>query len=442
MYEKLFEPIKIGPVEIKNRIAMAPMNQQGDRDCHVTPQYSSFFNARALGGFGLLTTGSILVSKVAREEYPFVPYLYPGSFNGGYWYDFTEGVHSMGTGTKIFGQLSCGFGRQVGRTGIRGASAIPFSKADLFKGQSKQFKNWTRYFRADWTNHLLGVPRPMTIDEIKKDVRSVVRSAELAVVAGFDGIELHGPHGYMMHQFLSPRTNQRTDEYGGSLRNRARFLLEQITALKDNFGDAVPICVRMSGREYYDDGITPEDVRQVAVWCQEAGADAISLSNGSGYDDMAHFFPSTPDNEALLEVQGKKLTSVLNIPVITVSIQTPERAEKAITEAETDMISLGRQAMADPEWPNKVKEGRIKDIVKCTKCNFCVTMGIWGTAIGQRCTVNPNYGKEQYNPEYWPKPMKGKIPETLQRWKPGAKWQQKELWQSIYGKESAKEDED
>ncbi|MDF1552928.1 MAG: NADH:flavin oxidoreductase [Deferrisomatales bacterium] len=431
MYDALFEPIKIGPVEIKNRIAVAPMNQQGDRNRHPTAQYMNFFNARALGGFGLCTTGSILISKAASAEYPFVPYLYPGSQTGGYWYDFTEGIHSQGTGTKVFGQLSHGFGRQTGREGVRGASAIPFNRADLYRGQSKESASWTRYFKSDWTNHLLGVPRPMTIDEIKKDVRSWVRSAELAILAGFDGLEIHGPHGYGMHQFLSPRTNQRTDEYGGSLRNRARFMLEIIEAVREHFGSAVPLCVRMSGREYQEGGIQPEDVRQVARWCEEAGADAISLSNGSGYDDFAHFFPSDQNNQPLLDAQGKKLKEAVSIPVITVGVQYPAVADRVIREGETDMISLGRQAIADPEWPNKVKEGRIDEIVRCTKDNACVTLGIWGAQIGMRCTQNAHYGKEQYVPEFNPKPMKLRIPETLKRWKPGVKWQEhNELWQS------------
>jgi len=263
----------------------------------------------------------------------------------------------------------------------------------LYEGQSKEFRAWTQYFRSDWTNHLLGVPRAMTAEEIKADVRSFVRSAELAVLAGFDGIELHGPHGYMMHQFLSPRTNQRRDEYGGSVRNRARFMLEIVAAFKKNFGDTVPLVVRMSGREYYKGGISPGEVRQVALWCQEEGADAISLSNGSGYDDFKHFFPSTQDNTELLEAQGKKLKDVVKIPVITVSLNTPEVAEKAVREGETDMIALGRQAIADPEWPNKVKEGRIDEITKCTKDNMCVTLGIWGAMIGCDAPKIPIMGR-------------------------------------------------
>lgn len=436
MYEKLFEPIKIGPVEIKNRIAMAPMNQQGDRDSHVTPQYTCYFNARALGGFGLITTGSLITNKEAREEYPFVPYLYPGSFNMGYWSDFTESVHSMDVDVKLFAQLSPGFGRQTGRLGAKGASPIPFKREDIYEGlsHSKPCLTWTKYWRNDWANHLLGTPREMTVEEIHNDQKLYVRSAELAILAGFDGIEIHAPHGYLLHQFLSPRSNQRTDEYGGSVRNRARYVLELVTMLKKNFGDAVPIVVRMSGREYQKGGITPEDVRQVAKWCEEAGTNAISLSNGSGYDDMEHFMPSTPDNFELLEAQGRKLKEVIKIPVITTGFRTPEVAEKVIKEGETDMVALGRQAIADPDWPNKVREGRIDEITKCTRCLHCAAMGIWGGTVAMRCTVNANYGKEEYIPQYWPKPMKAKIPETLRRWRPGDQWQSSGPWAEFFGK--------
>lgn len=432
MHEKLFEPIKIGPVTIKNRIAMAPMNQQGDRDAHVTRQYTSFFLARALGGFGLLTTGSILTNKSTKEEYPFVPYLFPGSFNMGYWTDFAEAIHSMGTDTKIFAQLSPGFGRQTGIKGAKGASPIPFKREDLYAGLTKEDRVWAKYWRNDWSTHLLGTPREMTVEEIRADQKSFVRSAELAVLAGFDGVEVHAPHGYLLHQFLSPRSNQRTDEYGGSVRNRARYVLELVTALRKNFGDALPIVVRMSGREYQEGGIQPEDVRQVAKWCEEEGADAISLSNGSGYDDMRHFMPGDPDNAALLEAQGRKLKEVIKIPVITVGFTNPDVAEKAVTEGDTDLVAMGRQAMADPDWPNKVREGKVDEIVKCTRCRFCTIMGINAGIVAMRCTVNPNYGKEEFMPQYWPKPMKGKIPETLRRWKPGDKWQAAGPWHDFF----------
>jgi len=437
MYDHLFAPIKIGPVEIKNRIAMAPMNSQGDKDGHPTLQYTCYFNARALGGFGMMTTGSILTSREAFEEYPLVPYLFPGSFNAGYWYDFVEGVHSMDTGVKLFAQLSPGFGRQTGRQNVRGASPVPFKREDLYHSIQKQSYAWTKYWINDWSNHLLGTPREMTIEEIQKAQRGFLRSAAMAILAGFDGIEIHGPHGYLLHQFLSPRSNQRKDEYGGSLKNRARFLLELTSKCRELFGNAVPIVVRVSGAEYSEGGNTPENVRQICIWVEEAGADAISLSNGTGYDSR-EFAPVARDNTILLEAQGKKLKQVIKIPVITTGLHTPEVAAKAVNDGETDIIALGRQAMADPEWPNKVKEGRINEITRCTHDMFCLAMGNMGAQVGTRCTANPNYGKEQYNPKYWPKPMKGQIPETLKRWKPGEKWQSmpgpwKDYW-SKFGK--------
>jgi 2,4-dienoyl-CoA reductase-like NADH-dependent reductase (Old Yellow Enzyme family) len=437
VYDKLFEQIKIGPVTIKNRIAMAPMNQQGDRDSHVTLQYICYFNARALGGFGLLTTGSIITSKEARDEYPFVPYLYPGSFNMGYWSDFTESIHSMGTNTKIFAQLSPGFGRQTGRTNAKSSSATPFKREELYEGllKAKSTRAWAKYWRNDWTNHLLAIPRAMTVDEIHADQKSFVRAAELAILAGFDGIEIHGPHGYGLHQFLSPRINKRTDQYGGSVENRARYITELLTMLRKEFKNSVPIVVRMSGREYQPDGIKPEDVRNAAKLFEEAGADAISLSNGSGYDDFKHFFPDTPDNYELLEAQGKKLKAVIKIPVISAGFQTPAVAEKVIKDGETDMVALGRQAIADPDWPNKVAEGKVNEIAMCKRDNYCVAMGIWGGTVSMRCTVNPNYGKEQYMPQYWPKPMKGRLPETLKRWKPGERYQRVDPWASFFKKE-------
>jgi 2,4-dienoyl-CoA reductase-like NADH-dependent reductase (Old Yellow Enzyme family) len=419
MYECLFEPIKIGTVEIKNRVAVAPMNQQGDSDGHPTMQYMSFFSARALGGFGMMTTGSILTSKEAHKEYSFVPYIFPTAFNAGYWTDFAEGVHSHQTGAKLFAQMSPGFGRQTGLPGVRGASPIPFDYEECIAGYSKESIAWMKYHVSEFANHLVrAVPRAMTVEEIHKEEAAFVRASALAILYGFDGIEIHSPHGYLLHEFLLPRCNQRTDEYGGTLRNRARFLLEIVTACRKHM-PTVPIVVRLSGREYHKGGFTADDIKQVCIWCEEEGADAISLSNGSGYDDNKHFFPSTPDNDELIEAQGHTLKKAIKIPVIMAGIHTPSVAEKLVKEKCVDMVALGRGAIADPGWPNKVKEGRVKDIVRCTKDNFCVSMAIMGTQGSTRCTQNPEYGKEQYNPMYWPKPMKGAVPETLRRWKPG-----------------------
>jgi 2,4-dienoyl-CoA reductase-like NADH-dependent reductase (Old Yellow Enzyme family) len=422
-FEKLFQPIKIGPVEIKNRIAVAPMNCMGDRDGHPNKQYICYFNARALGGFGLITSGAIVTNRESHMEYGGkVPGMYIGGPNLGYWSEFTESIHSMGTNTKVFAQLMPGFGRQSGFPNAKAPSATTIDPEIMRKNLCKTQLAWSDYWLHDWAGHYKeAVPREMTIEEIHELQRTFLEAAELAIVAGFDGIQIHTCHGYVGHQFLSPRCNKRTDAYGGSLRNRARFLLELLTMCKKNFGEAVPIMMRLSGREYQEDGLTAEDVRQIIRWCEEAGLDAVDLSNGSGYDDMKHFEPEK-DNIELLEAQGKKLKAAVRIPVITVGLHTPEVALKAVEEGDTDIVSLGRQALADPEWPNKVKEGRIKEIVRCTRDNFCNTMGIVAGRRTARCTQNPNFGKEEYMPQYWPKPMKARVPETLMRWKPGQRW--------------------
>jgi 2,4-dienoyl-CoA reductase-like NADH-dependent reductase (Old Yellow Enzyme family) len=328
----------------------------------------------------------------------------------------------MGTNTKVFAQLLTGFGRQGAVSVGKCVSPIPIDMEIMRSNIPKSMMAWSDYWLHDWAGKEgAAVPRAMTIEEIHDDERTFLEAAEMAIIAGFDGIEIHTCHGYLGHQFLSPRSNKRTDEYGGSLRNRARFLLELLTMCKKNFGDAVPIMMRISGREYQKDGLAAEDVRQIIKWCEEAGLDAVDLSNGSGYDDMKHFCPEK-DNIELLEAQGKKLKAEVKIPVITVGLHTPEVALKAVEDGEADIISLGRQSLADPEWPNKVKEGRIDEIVKCTKDNYCNALGITGGMRAARCTQNPNLGKEEYMPEYWPKPMKAKLPETLMRWKPGQRW--------------------
>lgn len=425
-FEKLFEPIKIGPVEIKNRLAVAPMNLAGDRDGHPTRQYTCYFNARALGGFGLLTTGSIITNKESHAEISFMtPGLYVGSNNWGYYSDFCDSIHSQETGAKIFAQLSIGFGRQTGVPGCKGASAIPLDADLMYANLTKGQKACSDYHISNWAEHYRNaIPREMTIEEIKNDQKTYFEAAAMAVAFGFDGIEIHAPHGYLVHQFLSPRSNQRKDQYGGPLENRARFLIELVEGCRALFDGAVPFGVRLSGREYQEGGNTAEDVRQICKWCEEAGADFISLSNGSGYDDMIHFMPPN-NNPELMAAQGKKLKKAVKIPVFHVGLNDPEVACKAVEDGETDCITLGRASLCDPEWPNKVKEGRVDEIVKCIKCEFCNGISIQAGRANLRCSQNGRLGVEESFPEYWPKAVKAKVPEALKRWKPGRLWKAK-----------------
>ena len=430
MYDELFQPIKIGPVEIKNRIAEAPMNQQGDRFGYPTKQYICSHNARALGGFGLIVAGAILTDKHAQNEYPFIPYLYPGCNTVGFWCDFIESIRSQGTDTKVFAQMCIGIGRQGARPGCRSPSNVPVDPVELMKNMPPSSRAWFPYFPSNFAKHLGKLKMSeFTLDQIKEAEHRFVRSSELAILAGFDGIEIHACHGYLMHTFLTPRSNKRTDEYGGSLANRARLLMSLIKGCKASFGDAVPVTFRISAQEFQEGGLSADDVRQVCIWAEENGADGVHLSQSSGYDDQIRWQTNKKSDQdclSILEAQGKKLKQAIKIPVMTPGLHTPAVAAKAIADGATDMISLGRASIADPAWPNKVMEGRADEITKCTKCMYCMTMGIYSGRQHLRCTANPNYGTEEYDPKMWPKPVKAKVPETLRRWKPGMRW--KEEW--------------
>jgi dimethylglycine catabolism A len=251
----------------------------------------------------------------------------------------------------------------------------------------------------------------MSVAEIKQDVEDFLRAADLAIVFGYDGIEIHAPHGYLLHQFLSPRTNKRTDAYGGTLEKRAQFVLELIDGMRREFGKALPISVRMSGNEHVEGGITPEDMRKTSKLVEQAGADCIHLSDGC-FEAFRYFFPEK-ENTHLLEEQGKKLKAAVKIPVIHFSIHDPDVAEKAIADGQTDLISAGRSFLADPEWANKVQEGKVDKIVKCQRCYGCLA-SLYREG-GIRCIVNPNLGRERYMPEYWPTKRTARIPETLAR---------------------------
>jgi len=413
-FKSLFSPIKIGPVEIKNRFVLAPMNvHMANADGSVSEQEICYYAARAKGGVGLIVYGCVLSSRRAWEQHGLmIDSLFdPGRHSTGAC-DLAETIHHFGA--KSFIQLSPGFGRQqrYWRTPLYSASAgIPLDPKLLDSSMPDCLKPFSSVKMQKMLPNLSNIPREMKVSEIKQDIEDYIKAADLALMAGHDGIEIHSPHGYLLHQFLSPKTNKRTDEYGGSHENRARFLIEIITALRDEFGPYLPVSVRLSGSEHVEGGITPEDMRKYAKLAEEAGANCIHLSDGC-FEAFSHFFP-TEENRHILEEQGAKLKSVVNVPIISFSIHDAELAEQAIADGQTDMISAGRQFLADPDWPNKVKAGKIEEVVRCERCFACL-MSLYREG-GIRCMVNPNLGRERYMPEYWPTKRSVRIPETLAR---------------------------
>ncbi len=425
-FEVLFEPIKIGPVEIKNRIAMAPMAIH-DFSMNGRPmrQAVCYFNARARGGAGLIIAGAIMGTKQSAAELGNVSCLYEGSHTYD-WMKLVQSVHAHGA--KIFAQMSPGFGRKAIVEHPQGSSTTPINPDIIEEGLPEKalaYKPWWPRSAPVFTRMHETIPRPMTIEEIRAAENEFTNSCQLAVHCGFDGIELHACHGYLIDQFLSPVANRRTDIYGGSLKNRARFLLELLTKTKNVFKDRVPVTVRISGSSRIEEygGNGPEEMRQVAKWCEDLGADAIHLSDGLTTERYKYMWADRENTEPgrLIDIQGKKLKQVIKIPVITPSIHVPENIERVIEEGETDMVSLGRQLVTDPDFVNKLKEGKRDKIKMCTRCFWCLGMGVMGGQGILNCLENPQAGDEQFMPEYWPKSKRPKIRESLKRWQPSGR---------------------
>lgn len=410
-HPELFEPIRIGNCEIENRIAMAPMNVlfSMDNRGYSNEQIPAYYAARAKGGTGLIITECVLGTRMA-SRFPYTSNLH--LFNGTHvpgLAEIVETIHAFDS--KVFIQLSIGFGRQ-GHSHDHEAppapSAIPYQpELELLPDKIRKYIEANPHFlnpRIPNVGMNPQMPREMSREEIRSEIDEFGRSCVLALVAGFDGIELHAPHGYLEHQFLSPRSNKRTDEYGGSLENRMRFVMEVYDKVREMIGNAVPVGIRLSGDEHMPDGIGHEEQKVVVRELGARGIDYVHLSSGS-YEALRHMFPEK-DGTMLEEAAGFKSVLPAHVPVMTPSVHVPAMAASAIRDGKTDMISLGRQLLIDAEWANKVRAGR--KFRKCTRCDECLMRTSVGMAV--RCIHNPDLGRERYMPEYWrPTRAKGRL---------------------------------
>ncbi|MBI4187644.1 MAG: NADH:flavin oxidoreductase [Chloroflexi bacterium] len=393
-FKKLFEPVKIGSLEVKNRIAMAPM---GTRSCthdgYVTDQTLAHYAARAKGGVGLIIVEHTLVTTRHWSSKRIT----------GLWDDeqvgemeqLSDAIHTFGA--KAIIQLSLGFG-QVGHIsrapdGLVAPSAIPVMiREDSFP---RRFPKRLKEIEVRGAG-VGPVPRALTAEEIVALEDDFVKAARRAKIAGFDGIEVHGGHGYLIAQFLSPSNNARTDHYGGSLENRLRLPLNIIRKTRAVLGTDWVIGYRISADEHFEGGLTIEDSKTIVPVLVGAGLDYIHLSSGTPRASKWTF----PDDEGVVLPEAAAIKSVASVPVLCPNIYTPQVAEDAISEGKTDIVSLARQLLADPAWANKIKEDKIDKIVKCSRCNFCSQRVVEGATI--KCPLNPELGLERFNPEYYP----------------------------------------
>ena len=397
-YEHIFSPINIGPVELKNRIALAPMNEtMSGVNGEVTEQLVAYFGARAKGGTALLTTGAIMATKMGSE---FVYGRNMHCFHLGHLqglYRLTERAHYFGA--KISAQMSIGFGRQGhsydhSKKAPAPTAGLPYEMTveTVPNGMDGGFR-MAELEREFLTGQMT---REMSIEEIRSEQKEYAASCQLAVKAGFDVIEIHGPHGYLEHQFLSPFSNKRTDMYGGEWRNRKRFLNEAMEQVRYAC-PGVAVGVRISAEEHMEGGLTEEEMIDLAQDLEARGADFISLSDGAGYEESGHLITDM-DKSKHIPAHGEAFKKALSIPVIVASQHDPDKIEANIVEGKYDIQAMGRQLFCDPEYVNKLASGRKKEIKRCVRCNTCLLRTLIG--ITPACEYNPRLGREYAFDEY------------------------------------------
>lgn len=370
MFDKLFEPMKIGKLEIKNRLVVPPMHSGSATKEHTFSEQSfNYFAARAKGGFGLVIPEFLCVSKEGLADETQVG-IYDDSFIPNLT-ELAKRIHD--NGAVCFAQIHhAGIQSDFKATNqiAVGASSIPAE------------------------NKLQSV-HELTTEEVWELVHKFGDAAVRAKKAGFDGVEIHGAHGYLIAQFLSKSTNKRTDEFGGTTTARAKFACEIIKEVKKKCGEEYPVTIRISGVEDIENGNTIIDSTTQAILFEEAGADAIHVSIGTIVSRtiiLPHYI-----QPGFNSVNAAKIKESVNIPVICVGrINDPAIAENIIASGAADFVALGRQSICDAEFPNKVKENRLDEIFHCSACMQRCFGGskCEEGEVGVSCMINPFSGKE------------------------------------------------
>ncbi len=371
-FPRLFQPGRIGNVSLKNRILKAPQHTGlANPDGSITDRMLRYYKDVAQGGAAMVIVEYAWVDNDASQASP--------CQLGIARMEHIPGLSLLADTIKANGAKA---GIQISHAGRQ--------RFTLQQPKAASDVPWPEITAAGCP-----IPVPLTLDEIKEIVKAFGQAARRAQTAGFDMVEIHACHGYLISNFFSPYTNKRTDWYGGPLENRMRFLLEIIKEIKAQVDPEYPICVRLSGTDYEPDGHTIEETVELSKRLEARGVAAIHMSGGNHHTTIHEVSPmgmSLAHNVWAAEAVKK----VVSIPVVASgSINLPGLAESILVEGKGDFIGLGRPLWADPQWPRKAKEGRPEDIRPCIRCNDgCLARGDH-IANTVSCTVNVALCREE-----------------------------------------------
>jgi 2,4-dienoyl-CoA reductase-like NADH-dependent reductase (Old Yellow Enzyme family) len=369
----LLTPARIGAVEIPNRIVLPSMTTRGaDAEGFVTEDALAYYHARVAGGVGLITVEMASPEKAGRHRHHELG-IYDDRFLPGL-AKLVDMIHRGGAKASI--QLGHGGGhtrRDICGEAPIAPSAVPHPVFEV-------------------TFETI-VPEEMTQARIEQTKTAFFEAARRAQRAGFDCVEIHAAHGYLISQFHNAFENRRSDQYGGSLENRARFGLEILRAVKA----AVPgmaVIYRISVEDFFPEGMRLAEGKQVAIWAAQAGADALHVTAGHyrSLPSAAMMIPPMALPEATFLGYVTEIKAHVTVPVIAVGrLGDPAIAAAAVTDGKADFIALGRPLIADPEWVNKLRRG--EPVRRCLACNTCVNAMRGGAKLG--CVVNAAVGRER-----------------------------------------------
>lgn len=371
LLEKLFEPAYIGTMKLQNRIIMAPMVTlygNGSEDGSVSERLCRYYEERAKGGVGLIVVEVTAVAPRAKADSRLLA-IYGDQFIPGLKY-LVDSVHRHKA--KIALQLHHA-GKQLS---VEAAGGQPAGPSVVVCPVVKV------------------TPRELATEEVEELVNIYSEGAKRAKEAGFDAVEFHGAHGYLIMQFLSAYTNKRTDMYGRNLEGRMKFALDIVARTKEKVGDDFPLIFRLSAEEGVPHGITIDETCTMAKRLEDMGVHCLDISAGN-YETWYMTMQTGEMPRGCLVPLAEKIKKVVGVPVsVAGRINDPILANTIIEEGKVDFVSLGRALLADPEFPNKAKEGKLEDIRMCTACYHCVDTVIGGVQP-LTCAINATVGKEK-----------------------------------------------